>query len=61
MSLSKERRSAPAGLTYGTISEIRGPLMVIEGVTKASYDELVEIETRDGERRLAKVLEVGDG
>lgn len=61
MSLSKERRSASAGLTYGTISEIRGPLMVIEGVTKASYDELVEIETRDGERRLAKVLEVGMG
>lgn len=35
--------------------------MVIDGITKASFDELVEIETSDGERRLGKVLEVGFG
>lgn len=35
--------------------------MVIDGVTKASFDELVEIETNEGERRLGKVLEVGMG
>ncbi len=35
--------------------------MVIDGITKASFDELVEIETTDGERRLGKVLEVGFG
>src|SRR5207247_8394688 len=35
--------------------------MVIDGITKASFDELVEIETADGERRLGKVLEVGFG
>ena len=35
--------------------------MVVDGVTTASFDELVEIETNDGERRLGKVLEVGGG
>jgi V/A-type H+-transporting ATPase subunit B len=35
--------------------------MVIDGITKASFDELVEIETSEGERRLGKVLEVGFG
>lgn len=50
-----------AGIEYTKIQEIKGPLMVIDGVTKASFDELVEIETSDGERRLGKVLEVGFG
>jgi V/A-type H+/Na+-transporting ATPase subunit B len=35
--------------------------MVIDGVTKVSFDELVEIETNEGNRRLGKVLEVGNG
>ncbi len=35
--------------------------MIIDGVTKVSFDELVEIETAEGQRRLGKVLEVGYG
>lgn len=35
--------------------------MIIDGVTKVSFDELVEIETNEGDRRLGKVLEVGNG
>ena len=35
--------------------------MIIDGITKASFDELVEVETIDGERRLGRVLEVGYG
>lgn len=35
--------------------------MIIDGVSRASFDELVEIETNEGERRLGKVLEVGSG
>lgn len=35
--------------------------MIVDGVTQASFDELVEIETNDGERRLGKVLEIGYG
>ncbi len=35
--------------------------MIIEGVTRAAFDELVEIETSEGDRRLGRVLEVGMG
>jgi V/A-type H+-transporting ATPase subunit B len=35
--------------------------MVVDGVTRASFDELVEIETSEGEKRLGKVVEVGNG
>jgi V/A-type H+-transporting ATPase subunit B len=49
------------GVEYTKVAEIKGPLMVIDGITKVSFDELVEIQTVDGERRLGKVLEVGFG
>lgn len=49
------------GVEYTKVSEIRGPLLIVEGVSKASFDELVEIETIDGIKRLGKVLEVGQG
>jgi V/A-type H+-transporting ATPase subunit B len=52
---------AEAGVEYTKVQEIKGPLVVIGGVTKASFDELVEIETSEGETRLGKVLEVGFG
>ncbi|MDP8905972.1 MAG: V-type ATP synthase subunit B, partial [Thermoproteota archaeon] len=35
--------------------------MIVDGITQASFDELVEIETPDGEKRLGRVLEVGHG
>ena len=50
-----------AGVEYSRVAEIKGPLMIIEGVTKVSFDELVEIETSGGERRLGRVVEVGYG
>ncbi len=50
-----------AGIEYTKIQAIKGPLIIIDGVTQASFDELVEIETSDGERRLGKVLEIGYG
>lgn len=49
------------GLEYAKIKELRGPLLIVEGVTRAAYDELVEIELESGEKRLGKVLEVGGG
>src|SRR3712207_7430889 len=49
------------GIEYTKVAELKGPLMIIDGVTKVSFDELVEIETVDGERRLGRVLEVGFG
>lgn len=49
------------GIEYSKIAEIKGPLVIVDGVDKASYDELVEIQTLSGEKRLGKVLEVGFG
>ena len=49
------------GLEYTKIRELRGPLLIVEGITRAAYDELVEIELENGEKRLGKVLEVGSG
>ena len=43
---------------YKSITEIVGPLMLVEGVNGVKYDELVEITARDGSIRLGKVLEV---
>ena len=49
------------GVQYSKIAEIKGPLVIVDDVDNAAFDELVEIETTDGERRLGKVLEVGNG
>jgi len=43
---------------YYTVSEIIGPLMLVENVEGAKYEELVEIELPNGEIRNGKVLEV---
>ncbi len=43
---------------YKTIREIVGPLMLVEGVDGAKYDELVEIRQENGDVRRGKVLEV---
>ena len=46
---------------YRTIREVVGPLMLVDGVSGATYNELVEIEQEDGEIRRGKVLEVEGG
>jgi V/A-type H+-transporting ATPase subunit B len=43
---------------YTKISEIRGPLIIVEGVSRVAYDEVVEVELSNGERRRGRVLEV---
>ncbi|MBU5592816.1 V-type ATP synthase subunit B [Clostridium sp. MSJ-4] len=43
---------------YRTVTEVVGPLMVVEGVEGVKFDELVEIEMHTGEMRRGKVLEV---
>jgi len=52
--------SQGGGVQYSKIAEIKGPLVIVDGVESAAFDELVEI-TSGGERRLGKVLEVGNG
>ena len=43
---------------YRTASEIVSPLLMVKDVEGVSYDELVEVELRDGSLRRGKVLEV---
>ncbi|MDI3522266.1 MAG: V/A-type H+/Na+-transporting ATPase subunit, partial [Bacillota bacterium] len=43
---------------YRTISEIAGPLMLVQEVAGVKYNELVEIELADGSIRRGQVLEV---
>ncbi|HHV72752.1 MAG TPA: V-type ATP synthase subunit B [Clostridia bacterium] len=43
---------------YKTVSEVVGPLMVVEGVEGVKYEELVEIELQTGEKRRGRVLQI---
>ena len=43
---------------YRTIKEVVGPLMLVEDVEGVKYDELVEIEQKNGEIRRGRVLEI---
>ena len=48
------------GIRYSTVSEIAGPLMIVEGVREVGYGEIVRIES-NGEQRLGQVLEAAEG
>jgi len=43
---------------YTTIKELSGPLMLVDKVADVSYEELVEIELSNGEKRRGRVLEI---
>ena len=43
---------------YKTIKEVVGPLMLVKNVEGVKYNELVEVEQKNGEIRRGKVLEV---
>jgi len=43
---------------YTTICEIAGPLILLDRVDHATYEELVEVELASGEHRRGKVLEI---
>jgi len=47
-----------AGLVYRTTSEIRGPILMVEGIKGVSYDELVKIRRPSGEEVTGSVLDV---
>lgn len=46
---------------YTTITQISGPLVIVEKVQEVRFDELVEIESRSGELRRGRVLEASEG
>ena len=43
---------------YKTIGELSGPLLLVNKTQNVRYDELVEIELGNGERRRGRVLEI---
>ena len=45
---------------YKTVSEVVGPLMIVDNVKDVTYDELVEIELQNSEIRHGKVLEISE-
>jgi len=45
-------------IEYTTISEVAGPLMVVESIKDVAYNEIVRIKTSSGEERTGQVLEV---
>ncbi|MEZ3454404.1 MAG: V-type ATP synthase subunit B [Oscillospiraceae bacterium] len=45
-------------LQYVGLNEINGPLVVLDGVDGASYDEVVDIRLNDGSARIGRVVEI---
>ena len=45
---------------YKTVTEVVGPLMLVEGVEGVNFDELVDIEMQTGERRRGRVIEIAE-
>jgi V/A-type H+-transporting ATPase subunit B len=50
--------SEEAGLVYKTISEIKGPILLMENIRDVSFDEVVQIERPSGEVVRGSVLDV---
>jgi len=47
-----------SGLIYRTVTEIKGPLLVVTGVRGVGYNEVVEIKLESGEEVRGNVLDV---
>lgn len=45
-------------IEYLGLSEINGPLVVLEGVKNASYEEIVEFHMEDGTRKIGRIIEI---
>jgi V/A-type H+-transporting ATPase subunit B len=44
-------------IEYSSVSEVAGPLMIVEGIKDVAYNEVVKIKTASGEERTGQVLE----
>ncbi len=45
-------------IEYLGLSEINGPLVVLEGVKDAAYEEIVEFRMDDGTRKIGRIIEI---
>ncbi|KXO16214.1 V-type ATP synthase subunit B [Peptoniphilus sp. GNH] len=43
---------------YKSVTEVVGPLMIVEGVEGVTYEELVDIQLQNGEKRRGRVIEI---
>ena len=47
--------------SYESVHAIAGPILIVEGVEGVKYEELVEVLSPNGEKRMGKVLEIDGG
>lgn len=45
-------------IEYSGIKDVNGPLMVVDGVRGACYEEIVDVICRGGEKRLGRVIQI---
>ena len=45
-------------IEYLGLSQINGPLVVLEGVQNASFEEIVEITVNGNEKKLGRIIEL---
>ncbi len=45
-------------IEYLGLSEINGPLVVLEGIKNASYEEIVDFRMDDGARKIGRIIEI---
>ena len=45
---------------YRSVTQVAGPLMIVEGVEGVAYGEVVHIRTPEGDNRMGQVLESQD-
>jgi len=57
----KEEVTVLGGQEVVGVGRIEGPILIVEGATNVSYDEVVEIRDSKGQLRRGRVLEVGEG
>ena len=47
-------------IEYLGLSSINGPMVVLEGVQGAAYDEIVEMMMSNGKKKLGRIIEVDE-
>ena len=47
-------------IEYLGLSSINGPLVVLEGVKGAAYDEIVEMDVNGKDKKLGRIVEIND-
>lgn len=56
--MNRNREEKFMAIEYLGLSEINGPLVVLEGVKNASYEEIVEFHMDDGTRKIGRIIEI---